>query len=136
MCSSDLGTVTGQTERLVEVAELQGLSGTRVVLSQHLDGRPREARVRLWSQTERMRAVLCCSEAFGGRRNAALKTSVSVVADFLGTAPPGLWRDEVDSDGTALRESAPASSVYHIICALAHLPELGGGRFVNGGLPA
>lgn len=130
------GNVTRQTKRLVEVAELQGLSGTRVVLSQHLDGRPREARARLWSQTERMRAVLFCSEAFGEGRDAALKTSASVVADFLGTAPAGLWRDEGDLDGTALCVPTPASSLYHIIGTLAHLPELGGGRFVNGGFPA
>jgi mannose-6-phosphate isomerase len=30
----------------------------------------------------------------------------------------GLWRDRLNSDGTFVQEPAPASSFYHIVCAI------------------
>ncbi|MEJ0007621.1 MAG: AGE family epimerase/isomerase [Steroidobacteraceae bacterium] len=36
---------------------------------------------------------------------------------------PGLWYDKIDREGKFVVEPAPASSFYHIICAIAEFGE-------------
>jgi mannose/cellobiose epimerase-like protein (N-acyl-D-glucosamine 2-epimerase family) len=31
---------------------------------------------------------------------------------------PGLWHDKMRADGTLVDEPSPASSLYHIVCAI------------------
>ena len=40
---------------------------------------------------------------------------------YLDTPLRGLWRDKMNVDGTFVEEPAPASSFYHIVCAIAEL---------------
>jgi mannose-6-phosphate isomerase len=40
---------------------------------------------------------------------------------YLDTPVPGLWWDRLNADGTFVEEAAPASSFYHIVCALNEL---------------
>jgi mannose-6-phosphate isomerase len=40
---------------------------------------------------------------------------------YLDTPLRGLWRDKMLADGTLVDEPAPASSFYHIVCAVAEL---------------
>ena len=40
---------------------------------------------------------------------------------FLDVPLRGLWRDKMHYDGTFLSEPAPASSFYHIACAIDEL---------------
>ncbi len=35
----------------------------------------------------------------------------------------GLWRDKMMADGTFVEEAAPASSFYHIVCAIYELED-------------
>jgi mannose-6-phosphate isomerase len=40
---------------------------------------------------------------------------------YLDTPVAGLWRDRMQLDGSFVDEPAPASSFYHIVCAIAEL---------------
>ena len=82
---------------------------------------------RLWPQTERLKAALILSETAQGETRArylaeALSASHGLLA-YLRTPVPGLWRDKLLPDGTFVEEPAPASSLYHIICAIASLKQ-------------
>ena len=81
------------------------------------------ARARLWPQTERIKAAailaqhaetaddkaFCEAEVAAGARGLDL---------YLQTPVRGLWRDKMNMDGTFVIEPAPASSLYHIACAI------------------
>jgi mannose-6-phosphate isomerase len=82
---------------------------------------------RLWPQTERLKAALILSETAQGETRAgyfdeALSAAHGLLA-YLRTPLPGLWRDKLMPDGTFVEEPAPASSLYHIICAIASLKQ-------------
>lgn len=76
--------------------------------------------VRLWPLTEAMKA--CCS-AFGtppgARPRSADSIAETLLAVFLRPAGPGLWHDHFDAEGRLTRANAPASSLYHLSCALS-----------------
>jgi len=40
---------------------------------------------------------------------------------YLDTPAPGLWWDRLEPSGRFIDEPAPASSFYHIVCAIAEL---------------
>jgi mannose/cellobiose epimerase-like protein (N-acyl-D-glucosamine 2-epimerase family) len=42
---------------------------------------------------------------------------------FLDHGARGLWYDKIDREGRFVVEPAPASSFYHIICAIAEFGE-------------
>ena len=81
---------------------------------------------RLWPQTERLKAALILAD---GEPDNARKARYLAAAAEAGTAlmgyfdglAPGLWRDKLKADGSFVDEPAPASSLYHIICAFAEL---------------
>jgi mannose-1-phosphate guanylyltransferase/mannose-6-phosphate isomerase len=79
------------------------------------DLRIRRATARLWPQTERLKAALLLGEDNEARAAAA------GLWQYLDTPRPGLWRDKMREDGSFVEEPAPASSLYHIICAVASL---------------
>jgi mannose-6-phosphate isomerase len=37
---------------------------------------------------------------------------------YLRTPVPGVWRDKMQPNGDFIDEPAPASSFYHIVCAI------------------
>jgi mannose-6-phosphate isomerase len=80
---------------------------------------PRRATARLWPQTERLKAALLL-----GRESEA-RAAAQSLWHYLQTSRPGLWRDRLAEDGRFIDEPAPASSLYHIICAVASLKEYG-----------
>jgi mannose-6-phosphate isomerase len=80
---------------------------------------PRRATARLWPQTERLKAALLL------RRDGEARAAAQGLWQYLQTPRAGLWRDKMREDGTLVEEPAPASSLYHIICAVASLKEYG-----------
>lgn len=72
----------------------------------------RDASARLWPQTEHLKAALILGDA------AAALSAAEGLAHYLQTPMPGLWRDRMLADGGFVEEPAPASSFYHIVCAL------------------
>jgi mannose-1-phosphate guanylyltransferase/mannose-6-phosphate isomerase len=75
----------------------------------------RDASARLWPQTEHLKAALILGEP------AAALTAANGLARYLETPVRGLWRDRLRPDGGFEDEPAPASSFYHIVCALQAL---------------
>ena len=84
----------------------------------------RQARARLWPQTEWLKASILLStlvperadELKGQAQGAALG-----LEKYLQTPVPGVWWDKMQLDGGFIDEPAPASSLYHIACAIYEL---------------
>ncbi len=80
---------------------------------------------RLWPQTEQLKAALILSETALGEEKERYLSDALLAAKalwrYLQTPLPGLWRDKMLPDGTFVEEAAPASSFYHIVCALVSL---------------
>jgi len=75
----------------------------------------RDANARLWPQTEYLKAALIL-----GEEDDAL-VAANGLWKYLQTPAKGVWFDKMRPDGTFVDEPAPASSFYHIICAIAEL---------------
>ena len=78
---------------------------------------------RMWSQTERMKgnvalAAVATDEA--DREDHLRKVAVAArsLQRYFDVDTPGLWRDRMNPDGSFVIEPAPASTFYHIICAI------------------
>ena len=75
---------------------------------------------RMWPQTELLKAAVVMQN-----RGALLPVDLSPDAifdllwrDYLTTQTPGGWYDKRAIDGTLLSDTMPASTFYHILCAL------------------
>ena len=77
----------------------------------------RDDGARLWPQTEHLKAALTL-----GEQEEALQAA-KCLKSYLETPAVGAWRDKLRSDGTFADESAPATSFYHILCAVRSLTE-------------
>ncbi|GGE76608.1 AGE family epimerase/isomerase [Stappia taiwanensis] len=90
------------------------------------DLQPLETHARLWSQTEWLKAALIQAEeaASGPERSACLtdaQRAIAALERFLAVKTEGLWFDRISPDGKIVAEPAPASSLYHIVGAIAEL---------------
>lgn len=78
----------------------------------------RDARARLWPQTERIKALLLAARMTGDARCVAGATqALSTLRRYLDVPVLGLWRDTMNVDGTFVDGPAPASSFYHLVAA-------------------
>jgi mannose-6-phosphate isomerase len=77
---------------------------------------------RLWAQTEWIKAGALAAEVTGDPDwwSAAVGGAEGLIK-YLDTPVRGLWRDKLRADGTFVEEAAPASSFYHIVCAIVEL---------------
>lgn len=71
----------------------------------------RDAKARLWSQAEYLKAALIL-----GQQDDAL-LAANGLWKYLETPARGTWFDKMRPDGSFIAEVAPASSFYHIVCA-------------------
>lgn len=101
--------------RLVEIGETRGVERGVAIFSLGRDLAPRDRSARLWAQTERIHA-----HAVAGRWE-DLPAAVEGLWRFLDVPVPGTWRDRLMPDGAFVEEAAPASSLYHIVSAVAAL---------------
>ena len=106
----------GDEERAAAAAEMMPLAAEYLLNAKDAEGRPLDPVARLWPQTERIKAGLALGADEGELADACRGMKL-----YLDTAPAGLWRDRLQPDGTWVDEPAPASSFYHIICALNEL---------------
>ncbi|MDB5568819.1 MAG: N-acylglucosamine 2-epimerase superfamily [Hyphomicrobiales bacterium] len=113
--------------RLFDVGAAHGVCPARkvAVLEINDDDSPRVPLARLWGQTEWLKAALALAgDAQGAERSRYLSSALDAVRAtelFLSSAPPGLWRDKLDERGAFIDEPAPASSLYHLVCAIGEL---------------
>lgn len=114
--------------RLFQIAS-HGVDPARHAAMDELDNsfRPVRATARLWPQTERIKSALILMAASEGRERARYRGEAHDAAKtlwrYLETPLPGLWRDRMLADGQFVEEPAPASSFYHIICAIKVMRE-------------
>lgn len=87
-----------------------------------MSGRPCVQSVRLWPLTEALKA---CGSGRptppGGAARIRDGLAATLVDTFLLPAPSGLWFDHFDETGRLKNDNAPASSLYHLCCALSQL---------------
>jgi mannose/cellobiose epimerase-like protein (N-acyl-D-glucosamine 2-epimerase family) len=84
-----------------------------------------DARARLWSQTEAIKAFALAAERTGeGVWDSETEAACGALEEFLDVPTPGLWRDWRGEDGRFVEEPAPASSFYHIAGAIAELERI------------
>ena len=108
--------------RLIEVAD-RGVHSQRQValnaLALHGDTLVvRDARARLWPQTERIKALTLAARLTGDPRYIASATeALRALRLYLDVPMQGLWRDVMDADGSFVVEPTPASSFYHLVGA-------------------
>jgi len=110
--------------RMIQFGESLGVDAQRGVAITSLlsDGSVRDPLARLWPQTERIKAACIAAET---TRQPEYWTMAAAAArgllKYLDTPSRGLWRDKLNVDGTFVEEPAPASSFYHIVCAISEL---------------
>lgn len=114
--------------RLFEIGS-KGVDPKRGVAMDELDDEFRSVRptARLWPQTERLKSALAFMTASEGEarlyyRNEAL-AAAKTLWRYLETPLPGLWRDRMQPDGDFVEEPSPASTFYHLICAIQVMKE-------------
>jgi mannose-6-phosphate isomerase len=89
------------------------------------DGSSYDRNARLWPQTEWLKAAIILGEATADEaeratyRSGMARASIAL-GSFLEDVPvTGLWRDKRKLNGDFVQEPVPASSLYHITCAIA-----------------
>lgn len=111
--------------RMIEISETYGTDPKRGVSFNELwdDFSHKDFNARLWPQTERIKAYaqLYRMSDDGVQKTNSLSKAIDACRGlelYLQTPMAGLWFDRMDADGNLLNDSAPASSLYHIICAI------------------
>ena len=87
-----------------------------------LDGNVLNPNARLWPQTERLKAALARFRRTG--HASEIEEALNAVRGlwrYLDTPLAGSWYDVLRPDGSFVAQPAPASSFYHIVCALSEL---------------
>lgn len=82
---------------------------------------------RLWPQTEWLKASIRFAALTEGaereRYLASAARAATALQHFLDVPVRGLWRDKQKADGSFVEEPAPASTFYHILCAIYELED-------------
>jgi mannose-6-phosphate isomerase len=114
--------------RLFAIAEVEGLnaSQSRLINELEADLSPKWRWMRLWPQTERIKAlVLFARYAAGDAERRSLHDRIGAATtsllDFVDHPIAGCWWEHLDEEGKPVHEPARASSLYHIMGAAAEL---------------
>ena len=101
-------------------ASKHGYDGAGLMVDEvRVDGIQLTPSHRVWPMTEAIKANI--AEALQGRTGAALRASelMNLVYErFLRDAPPGGWTDRLDASGCPVPGDIPASTFYHLLCAI------------------
>ncbi len=121
------GKLTGRADattaalRMIEAGETQGIDLENGVAINALldDFSVDDANARLWPQTERIKAAVLAAEITGEAKYWVMAVAgAEGLMAYLRTPVPGVWRDKMQPNGDFIDEPAPASSFYHIVCAI------------------
>ena len=111
--------------RMAEAAERTGVDPVRGVAVNAIldDGSPLDPGARMWPQTERIKAATALAAVASTDAERALwrgriAAGIAALLTYLDVPVAGLWRDKLQPGGRFVEEPAPASTFYHIICAI------------------
>ena len=111
--------------RLHQVGLTQGLDAERGVAIDAIfdDFSIARDQARLWPQTERIKAAAIMAELADSEGERAefqreAEAAARGLSLYFQTEVPGLYWDKLNRDGSFVPENAPASSLYHIACAI------------------
>ncbi|TYC65991.1 AGE family epimerase/isomerase [Stappia sp. BW2] len=113
--------------RFYDIAWTYGIDESRGVAFMALndDFSVRDPMARLWGQTEWIKAAIALADVSTGTERDAYLADIPeagrALQIYFADVPAGLWRDKLAPDGTFTDEPAPASSLYHIVCAISEL---------------
>lgn len=112
-------------KKLVEFGEKHGVDEGRGVAFMSLfdNYQPYDFTARLWSQTERIKVHVAMASIANDEitRQKSINNALCATKGlelYFKTKIEGLYFDRMDESGNIIVESAPASSLYHIICAI------------------
>jgi mannose/cellobiose epimerase-like protein (N-acyl-D-glucosamine 2-epimerase family) len=116
------GTLRDTALRLLSIGEEHGVH-RGVAINRLLDDMTiADANARFWPQTERLKAAaLAATLTRDPRYWSMAQDAASSFFPYLDTPLPGLWFDQKTSDGAIQDTPAPASTLYHIVGAIAAL---------------
>jgi mannose/cellobiose epimerase-like protein (N-acyl-D-glucosamine 2-epimerase family) len=108
--------------RLINFADTHGIDARRglVICAVLSDGALHDPVARLWAQAERIRAYAIDRQAGDEARLAA---AIRGLRRFLATPTPRTWYDQLGGDDRFVSEPARATSLYHMIGAVAELDD-------------
>jgi mannose/cellobiose epimerase-like protein (N-acyl-D-glucosamine 2-epimerase family) len=110
--------------KLFDIGVRHGVDAARKVsiMAINDDFSVRDPIARLWPQTEWIKAACILARmAPVDDRDAYLKSAVAAcdaLLAFFDDTAAGLWHDKIAPNGTVVVEPAPASTFYHIACAI------------------
>jgi mannose-6-phosphate isomerase len=113
-----------KAERLFEIGITQGMAadGKVAIMSLYDDFSVHDAVARMWPQTEWLKAATKLAAVGSPEKREHYLQSAVLACEafelFLRTPVEGLWYDKRSPDGTFIDEPAPASTFYHIVCAI------------------
>jgi mannose-6-phosphate isomerase len=113
-----------KAKRMFDIGEEYGICERRkvAIMSLYDDFTVHDALARLWPQTEWLKAAVRLASVTEGegkqRYLSSAMRAIRALQPFLDTPVPGLWFDKWPSDAPMLDEPAPASTFYHIACAI------------------
>lgn len=119
-----------KAKRLFSIGEDHGICPRRKVAIMALndDFTWADGLARLWPQTEWLKAAVRLALVTEGEEREAYLVSANRALDALApflTAPvAGLWYDKWPAEGDLIDEPAPASTFYHILCAIYETGEV------------
>lgn len=83
------------------------------------DGSDMLGTARLWCQTEALKAgLLARAEGLPGDETLFIRMLDVIFNRYLTAPTPGGWYDQIDPKGRVISKDMPASTFYHVFCAL------------------
>jgi mannose-6-phosphate isomerase len=117
------GDATAKGRRLYDYAARHGLDALGLAIDEcDRQGRQVRRSRRAWPQTELIKGHLTMARAgLPGAADAAAEVAILFLDSYLATEIPGLWMDQFDEAGRGMTETAPASTLYHVVVAFREL---------------
>ena len=119
-----------KAKRMFDIGETYGISSGRkvAIMSLYDDFSVHDSIARLWPQTEWLKAAVRLALISNGDEKLAYVQSAiracAALKVFFNQQAPGLWFDKLPENGIMIDEPAPASTFYHILCAILEAEEV------------